>query len=246
MLKNRLFPRLTIRTVLAIVCVSLAILPLLAVAGFATVITCFWTRTSQIAALVVALGVPLQVHAQGRVSGTLVRGSDRVSSAVVQLIPLVQPGAEISSDTALIDQSHLRFVPGVLPLQVGSTVEFLNSDGIMHNVFSPSRGEEGFNLGTYPMGESRFHTFGTVGSYVILCHVHPEMAAWVVVSSTPFASVTRRNGSFVIDSVPAGSYEVLVWHRRWSHEAPQLDVPASGIERWTIRVGRRGDGKGVR
>ncbi len=206
----------------------------------------FWRPTSRIATLVVALGIPVQVHAQGKVSGTLVRGSDRVSSAVVQLIPLGQSGADILPDTTLIDQSHLRFTPAVVPIQVGSSVEFLNSDRIMHNVFSSGRTGEAFNLGTYPMGQSRFHTFNTAGSHVILCHVHPGMVAWVVVSTTPFAAVTRRDGGFVIDSVPAGSYEVLVWHRRWSHEAGPLDVPPSGVARWTIRVGRRTDGAGIR
>jgi len=195
----------------------------------------FSIRISILAALTAAFGTPHHVGAQGTVSGTLLRGSRSVASAVVQLIPVVQQ-MNSGADTALIDQSHLRFTPAVVPLEVGSTIEFLNSDPIMHNVFGPGREESAFDLGTFPQGESRFRTFDQVGSHIILCHVHPEMVAWVVVSPSAFSGVTRDDGGFVVDSVPAGSYDVRVWHRRWTHEAGRLDVPVGGVSRWTIRA----------
>ncbi len=192
-------------------------------------------RTRALGVLAVALSIPYQAGAQGTVSGTLLLGRETVASAVVQLIP-IGPRENPRADTALIDQSHLRFNPGVVPVQVGSTVEFLNSDPIMHNVFSPGRTDSAFDLGTYPMGQSRFRTFNQEGSYVILCHVHPEMVAWVVVSPTSFAGVTRRDGGFVVESVPPGAYEVRIWHRRWTRDAGTVDVPSRGISRWTLRV----------
>lgn len=199
-----------------------------------------WTEGRVV--LLLVLCAPCRLYGQGTVSGVVMRGSQEVGSAVVQLIPVEAGNGAVhvvDPDTALIDQSHLRFAPGVIPIQAGSTVEFLNSDRLMHNVFSPGSGSAGFDLGTYPMGESRFHTFDTEGSYVILCHVHPEMVAWVVVSPTRHAGVTGEDGAFEVASVPAGSYRVHVWHRRWTHDAGPIEVPAAGVARWTIQVDKR-------
>jgi len=135
------------------------------------------------------------------------------AGAVIELIP-TNANEGSSSDTLLIDQRNLRFVPTGLAVQRGTTVEFRNSDQIMHNVFSPERRGADFDLGTYPEGESRTHTFAEEGSFVILCHVHPEMAAWVVVSSSPWVAATDAEGRFEIPGVPAGEYEVVGWYRR--------------------------------
>ena len=128
------------------------------------------------------------------------------------------------SDSAVIDQSHLRFVPRVLAVRVGSVVKFLNSDPIMHNVFSPERQGAGFDLGTYPRGESRTYAFAQPGTYVVLCHVHPEMYAYVVVVPTPFRATVDEDGGFRIDGVPSGQYTVKVWQRHESELAPKLVV----------------------
>jgi heme/copper-type cytochrome/quinol oxidase subunit 2 len=114
----------------------------------------------------------------------------------------------------VIDQRNLRFAPNVLAIPVGTTVEFRNSDDILHNVFSPPRRGDDFDLGTYPLNESRTHTFDETGSFVVLCHVHPEMAAWIVVSESPYVTATDEEGRFRIDSLPAGRYRRVAWYRR--------------------------------
>jgi len=133
-------------------------------------------------------------------------------------------------DTTVIDQYQLRFVPPVVAGRRGLTVDFLNSDEILHNVFSPGwSGGEAFDLGTYPADSSRSHTFSEPGPHVILCHVHPEMVAYVVVVTTPYYDVTDAEGRFVISGVPPGSYRLSVWRRGSDPLDETLVVPVGGV-----------------
>src|SRR5579864_1762229 len=89
----------------------------------------------------------------------------------------------------LIDQKGLMFTPHILAVQQGTTVEFLNSDSVAHNVFWISIGGNkklGHNLGTWPKGEKRPFKFDNPGAVPLLCNVHPEMSGYVVVSPTPY------------------------------------------------------------
>lgn len=151
--------------------------------------------------------------------------------AVVELLPAdvaeaPQPafGENLAADTLMIDQRHLRFAPTVLAVAPGTVVEFKNSDPILHNVFSPPRLGADFDLGTYPQDESRARRFNQPGNYVILCHVHPEMAAWVIVGRSPYVAVADDAGLFAIQSVPPGAYTVRVWFRRREFDAGTLSV----------------------
>ncbi len=183
--------------------------------------------------------------AQGTVAGTVRVGRGVAADAVLSLTPVTPRELGPAADTALIDQVHLSFLPGVLAVQEGTTVAFLNNDPIMHNVFSPRRNGLGFNLGTYRRGERRFHTFDVGGRHVILCHVHPEMAAWVVVVPTPYFSTSDQNGTFRIEGVPSGRYRAALWHRRWGEEEWELTVPADGLDGLEITFGRGRTDSGV-
>ena len=114
-----------------------------------------------------------------------------------------------------IDQKSLMFHPHVIAAPVGSTVQFLNSDKVQHNIFWPSiNGDKklSHNLGTWPMGEQRSFKFDTPGVVPLLCNVHPEMAAYIIVTPTPYYAVTDASGGFKIADVPDGSYTVTAWH----------------------------------
>ena len=111
-----------------------------------------------------------------------------------------------------MDQANLVFVPHVLPIQVGTTVEFKNSDAVLHNVFSADACADKFNLGTWPKGQSKSYTFKKECAVTLLCKVHPEMEAFVVAVPTPWFALTRADGSFRIADVPDGAYTVKVWH----------------------------------
>ncbi len=132
----------------------------------------------------------------------------------------------------LMDQKNLQFIPHVLPVLGGTTVDFRNSDDVLHNVFTPSKTYDQFNLGSWPKGEIRSHTFEAKGDAisapVLLCKVHPEMEGYVVVLKNPFFAVTDKDGKFAIKSVPAGAYEIWVWHEKLQGDSSKVTVPETG------------------
>ncbi len=138
--------------------------------------------------------------------------------------------------TAEIDQQGLRFVPGVIAVSIGSTVSFPNSDPVMHNVFSPSRGSRGFDLGTYPQGERRSFTFDDEGVHVIFCHVHPEMVGYVVVVASPYRTVTDDHGRFTLAGVASGQYHLRTWHRRLRTQEREITVADNGAVRLDLTL----------
>jgi plastocyanin len=115
----------------------------------------------------------------------------------------------------VIDQKGLVFQPHVTAVQVGTTVDFLNSDSVAHNVFWTSVGGNkklNHNLGTWPKGERKSFKFDTQGAVPILCNVHPEMSAYLVVVPTPYFAASDQAGNYKIENVPDGSYTVIAWH----------------------------------
>ncbi len=112
---------------------------------------------------------------------------------------------------AVMDQRNISFIPRILPIQVGTRVDFPNHDHVQHNVFSPSLTRM-FNLGTYPPGEVRSVVFEKPGVVDVFCEIHPDMHAVILVLPTPYFTVTDKKGRFRISAVPPGRY-VLKW---WS------------------------------
>jgi len=115
---------------------------------------------------------------------------------------------------AVMDQRDMHFLPRILPVLLGTTVDFLNSDTKVHNVFSPDH--EGYNLGNWPPGQRRSYTFKRLGVYTQLCSLHPTMEAYVVVLQNPFFAITGEDGRFDLHGLPDGHYEMKVWGRRLS------------------------------
>jgi plastocyanin len=127
----------------------------------------------------------------------------------------------------VMDQKGLLFVPHIMVVQQGTTVEFLNSDNVQHNVFWTSVGSDkkaGHNLGTWPKGEKRSFTFDKAGAVPLLCNVHPEMAGYIIVSPTPYFAETDDSGNYKIKDVPDGSYTVTVWHEGAKNQSKPVTV----------------------
>ncbi|HLI83384.1 MAG TPA: carboxypeptidase regulatory-like domain-containing protein [Bryobacteraceae bacterium] len=126
------------------------------------------------------------------------------------------PGGQTSDPggpvVATMEQKDRRFVPDLVVIPVGSTVSFPNLDPIFHNIFSLSASKS-FDLGNYPMGETRHVTFTRPGVVALNCHLHPNMAASIVVTPNRWATRSGSDGSFVISGVPAGTYSIVAWHR---------------------------------
>jgi plastocyanin len=186
-------------------------------------------RSGWWAALVLLSGGP-GVALAGDIAGTVVSKRLRHGvGAVVYVDRIPNAVFSVPAEHAVMDQKDLAFVPHLLPILAGTTVDFRNSDTVLHNIFSPDSCSRKFNLGTWPRGGVRTHTFTQAGcTPVILCNLHPDMEAFVVVLETPYFSRTASDGSYVITGVPAGSYTVKVWHEKLSAAPREVTVPASG------------------
>lgn len=125
-----------------------------------------------------------------------------------------------------MDQISLVFVPRLLPVIKGTTVEFHNSDDLKHNVFGV--GDYDFDLGVWTKGGMETYTFDKLGEVAILCNVHPEMEAYIVVLQNPYFAVTNEEGKYQIKDVPAGKYKLKTWHDRLRAGAKDVEVPAEG------------------
>ena len=188
--------------------------------------------------LVALLLAPTSVAGQAHALHGVVLADGRPVEGAVVYVELDSGGglAAAAADTAVVDQRNLRFLPPVVAGQPGLTVEFLNSDPILHNVFSPDWTGETFDLGTYPSNASRHHTFVSPGPHVILCHVHPEMAAYIVVVSTPLHAVTGPEGEFRIEGLPAGPHRVEIWRRGSEVVSREVTVPEAGSFAVTLEL----------
>jgi len=120
---------------------------------------------------------------------------------------------------AKMDQVNLVFSPHVLPILQGTTVDFLNGDQVLHNVFSPDKCCDRFNLGSWPQGQIHSYTFKSRCMATILCHVHAEMEAFIAVLPTPWFAVTDKTGAYSIKDVPDGACTLKVWHPKFKTEA---------------------------
>lgn len=111
----------------------------------------------------------------------------------------------------VIDQRDLTFIPHVTAVTVGTTIRFPNSDTVYHNVFAEFEAKR-FDFGMYPRGSSKTKLFDKPGIVALLCSVHSNMSAYIMVVDTPYFAVTDASGRFKIKDVESGSYEANVWH----------------------------------
>lgn len=186
--------------------------------------------------LVVILMVVFSLHV---FAGTL---SGKVSGASGKsVVYLDAPGKTFptTDKKPVMDQKGLLFQPHVMMVQQGTTVEFLNSDNVQHNVFWPSVGGDkkaGHNMGTWPKGEKRDFKFDHPGVAPLLCNVHPEMAGYIIVSPSPYFAETDDSGEYKIENVPDGTYNVTVWHEGAKPQTKSVTV--SGATKADLTVSK--------
>lgn len=116
------------------------------------------------------------------------------------------------SAEATFDQKNKVFIPHILPIVKGTKVSILNSDPFLHNVHAYLGKGSVFNIGLPANASPNEWVFRETGTHTILCDVHPEMSAYIVVLDNPFFSTVKPDGSFEIGGVPAGGYTAVLYH----------------------------------
>jgi plastocyanin len=178
----------------------------------------------------VGVGAGTESTVEGR---ALVAGRP-LQNAVVWLDAPDAP-APASPKKVVLDQRNLAFSPQVLAIRTGTTVVFPNNDRVFHNVFSFHHGTV-FDLGLYPVGDSKIVRFDKPGLSRIFCNIHPKMAAYIVVVDSPYFAVSNASGVFALPDVPPGRYTF----RGWRAGAPEVSgtwtVAAAGERTGTMIV----------
>ncbi len=146
-----------------------------------------------------------------------------VAEAFVYFMPSGKPVAPKAGRYTITTQDK-RFEPGTLIVPVGSTIDFPNRDVVLHNAFSVSP-DGNFDLGIYPGGDSKSHTFRQAGLVLVHCNVHHSMQADVLVVNTPFFTRVGVDGSFKLDGLPQGTGSLFLWHPRAALQSRLVDVP---------------------
>jgi plastocyanin len=172
-------------------------------------------------------GVSSANEIKGKVS---VQGIKSAENIAVYIDVIADKKFEPPKDHVVIDQRKMSFIPHVVAVQQGTTVDFLNSDPVGHNVYWPSisgNKKLSHNLGTWPKGEKKPFQFNDLGTASLLCNVHPEMSGYVVVVPTPYFAVTDKDGNFEIKDIPAGKYTLKTWSEDGKPTTQPLDLSAA-------------------
>jgi len=171
-------------------------------------------------ALTVFISQPASATPKGKIAGTV--SAEVAKHRANTIVYIKDAGQGTSKVTVKMDQRGLLFVPRVLPIQKGTTIEFKNSDPVGHNVYTPD-GDK-YDLGTWPKGQSRKYVYKNTGVFRQLCKVHDDMIAFVVVLDTKYFAVSAKNGTFKLPPLPPGKYTLGVWHEKLAADEVTVEV----------------------
>jgi len=192
----------------------------------------------------------LQAADTGSVAGSIelhkakvkTHGAKSFKDVVVYLEPLAPADYPPPVEHAVMDQRGLVFIPHVMAIQVGTTVDFLNSDHDRHNVyFLYDKTGETLDIGTWGPGEKVSYTFKETGLVITLCQLHLEMAAHILVLEHPFFTMAEINpetqrAEYAIRHVPAGEYMLKVWHKKLKMKTGDVRVTVAAGQAPTVDV----------
>jgi hypothetical protein len=173
----------------------------------------------------------------GSITGKVEVFRARRSADVVVYLADVPGTFDPPANRPRLDQKGLIFIPHVLPVVSGTTVDFANSDNVKHNVFSPSKTKK-FNLGSYSKDVVKQVTFDKEGEVVLLCNVHTEMSAFIVILANPYFAKTGSDGSFTITNIPPGEYTLKTWHEKKRPYQQKVTVEAGDTTEINIKLRR--------
>jgi plastocyanin len=173
----------------------------------------------------------------GTASAGTLEGKVSSGNSVVYVDAIPGKTFPAPSKSVTVSQRGLAYVPHIVVIQEGTTVDFQNDDSVQHNVFWPSVGgnkKDGHNMGTWPKGDKRSFKFDHAGVVPLLCNVHSEMSGFIIVSPTPYFAQTDSAGNFKIDDIPDGKYTVVAWHEGSKPQSKSVDVAGTGKADFTV------------
>ncbi|HUO62067.1 MAG TPA: carboxypeptidase regulatory-like domain-containing protein [Terriglobales bacterium] len=188
----------------------------------------------------IPINIDQYVCGKSRENDELIVGPNRgIRWAVVSLLG-APAGArsEPPSKPVQMDQQQCVYVPRVVVVPVGGTVEFLNSDRLLHNLHSVSTENPSFNR-TQPKGRTIPVVFKKPEIVRVDCDLHTWMRAWVVVAENPYYAVTGATGEFVLDNVPPGKYTLKIWQETLGTVTREVTVGDKDTTGVTIEMGKK-------
>ena len=134
------------------------------------------------------------------------------------------------AEKIILDQQGCLFVPRVLGIQTGQSLEIVNSDATLHNVNAQAKNQKKFNVGLPVQGMKMSRTFNKEEVMVMMkCDVHPWMRAYVGVLEHPFFAVTDADGHFQIKDLPPGNYTLELWHEALGRQNREITVSGDAL-----------------
>ncbi|HEX5608166.1 MAG TPA: carboxypeptidase regulatory-like domain-containing protein, partial [Candidatus Binatia bacterium] len=169
----------------------------------------------------------------------LISANNGIKNAVVSLQNIApDPKRDWNLPPAKMDQKQCSFSPRVVVVPIGGTVEFLNSDRLLHNVRSAGKENPPFNR-AQPHARSISFSFKQPELLRIDCDLHSWMRGWVVVAEHPFYAVTDEQGEFSLENVPRGKYTLQVWQETLGTVTQQVVVGDKGITTASVTMGKK-------
>src|ERR1700682_2152529 len=179
---------------------------------------------ASLAVVLLAPGIARAGDVKGKVTAQGMKSAENIA---VFVDAIAGKKFEAPAQHILVDQKSMKFLPHVVVVVQGTTVDFQNSDPVGHNVYWPSiSGNKKLthNLGTWPKGDKQSFQFNDLGVAPLLCNVHPEMSGYVVVVATPYFAVTDKDGNYEIKNAPAGKYRLKTWSEDGKPRTQAVDV----------------------
>ena len=169
---------------------------------------------------------------------SLVVSGGNLVNAVVSITD-IKSGKKIEAKKVTLDQKVCEYQPHVLAFPAGTTVEINNPDGILHNIHSYSKVNTPFNIAQPKFKKTMDVKIEKPEIISIKCDVHGWMSGWLVATENPYVAVTDNSGSFKLTDVPAGTYNMEVWHETLGKTSQKVTVKGKEDAKVNFEMGKK-------
>ncbi len=145
---------------------------------------------------------------------------------VVVYIAEVEGGKKLETKGVTLDQNGCRYAPHVLAVPAGADVTILNPDKVLHNIHTYSKINKPINRAQPKFKKKLTVKFTEPEVFEVKCDVHGWMGGWIFVAGNPYYSVTGDDGAFSLADLPAGKYNVEIWHEKLGTMTREVEVKA--------------------